>query len=133
MSGVCADADEVAVRTVAVRTARMTAAARNALANGVVRIKGTPPKWSASCRAGRDRSRSGHRRLNDRAAPARSGRLRHREFSHTFVNPAHQAIKKRRAGFLPSVIRTEREKTSTEIRHKGSHAPHSIAGRRGHL
>jgi hypothetical protein len=67
--------------------------------------------------------------LNDRAAPARSGRLRHREFSHTFVDPAHQAIKKRRAGFLPSVMRTARVKTSTEVKHEDSHAPHSIAGR----
>ena len=43
----------------------MTTAARNASAKRVARIKGSPPKWSASFRVGRDRSRSDRRRLQD--------------------------------------------------------------------
>jgi hypothetical protein len=56
------------------------------------------------------------------------GRLRHGEFSHNFRYRAHQEMDETRAGFLPRVLRSPREKDVTDVTHEDGDAAHLGAG-----
>jgi hypothetical protein len=120
--GVCADAAEFTVRT-----AKITTAARNASADRVARIKGFLPKWSASFRARRDRSRSDSRCLPDRSHSwAVYGTANSRT---TFATERIRRWMRRGQASCPCVLRSPREKDVSDVTHEDGHAAHSLAGR----